>query len=112
VGRFAAVMAGLAASALVSSAAAGASLTNRDERDYKVTIIEGESSREHTLRPAGVLDGICQKGCVIRLNDSEEDEYELEGDEVVSIEDGSLYYDGPDTPGDMGSGEGEKPPKQ
>lgn len=110
--RLAAVLAGLAAAALVSSAAAGASLTNRDDRDYKVTIVEGESSREHTVKPAGVLEGICPKGCVIRLNDSEEDEYELEGNEVVSIEDGSLYYDGPDAQSEPGSGEGSKPQKQ
>ncbi len=41
------------------------------------------------------LEGVCDKGCVIRLNDSEKDEYELKGSEAVSIEDGSLYYDGP-----------------
>jgi hypothetical protein len=32
---------------------------------------------------------------VIRLNDSENDEYELQSSDVVSIEDGYLYYDGP-----------------
>jgi hypothetical protein len=32
------------------------------------------------------------------LNDSEDDEYLLEANDVVSIEDGSLYYEGPDTP--------------
>ncbi len=47
------------------------------------------------MKPSAVLEGICAKGCVIRLNDSENDEYELKGSEVVSIEDGYLYYDGP-----------------
>jgi hypothetical protein len=47
------------------------------------------------LVPSAALKGICQKGCVIRLNDSDNDEYELKGSDVVSIEDGYLYYDGP-----------------
>jgi hypothetical protein len=50
------------------------------------------------LKPSQTLNGICAKGCTIRLNDSEDDEYLLEANDVVSIEDGSLYYEGPDTP--------------
>ena len=86
--------------------AAAVSLTNRDDRDHKIAIIEGESRQQHTLTPSAVLEGICLKGCVIRLNDSESDEYELEGDEVVSIEEGYLYYDGPDGPAEPSPGEG------
>jgi translation initiation factor 1 (eIF-1/SUI1) len=73
-------------------------VTNRDDKDHKVTIIEGEAKKDHTLKAAAVLENLCMKGCVVRLNDSENDEYELEGTEVVSIEDGYLYYDGPETP--------------
>ena len=80
------------------SAAAAASVTNRDDEDFKITVIEGDVKQDHVLKPSQVLEGICQKGCVIRLNDSENDEYELEGTENVSIEEGSLYYDGPDAP--------------
>jgi hypothetical protein len=45
-----------------------------------------------------VLNGICGKGCTVHLNDDEEEEYQLEADDIVSIEEGSLYYDTPDTP--------------
>jgi hypothetical protein len=84
---------------LLSTVAAQAvSITNRDDRDHKVTIIEGETKTDHVLKPAQVLQGICAKGCTVRLNDDEEDEYQLEADDVVSIEEGSLYYDNPDTP--------------
>lgn len=84
---------------LFVDAAHAASITNRDERDHKVTIkVEGESAREQVLKSNGVLSDICPKGCVIRLNDKEADEYELEGPDVVSIEDGLLYYDGPEAP--------------
>jgi hypothetical protein len=75
--------------------ACASSITNRDEKDYKVTIITGEATKDHVLVPSAALEGICQKGCVIRLNDSDNDEYELQGSDVVSIEDGYLYYDGP-----------------
>lgn len=79
--------------------AAAISITNRDEKDHKLTILEDDGAKkaDHTLKPNQVLENICMKGCVIRLNDSEEDEYELvEGNEIVSIEDGYLYYDQPD----------------
>lgn len=88
------------------------SVTNRDDKEVKVSVIEGENKTDHVLKPAEVLDGVCQKGCVIRLNDSENDEYELEGTEVVSVEEGYLYYDGPDgdaEPESQGSGEPSSP---
>ncbi len=91
----------------LSAAAAGISVTNRDDKDHKLTVIEDDGAKktDHALKPTQVLEGICAKGCVIRLNDNEEDEYELEGTEVVSIEEGYLYYDndppadGPSKPG-------------
>ena len=96
--RVAAIVAGAIAAAYCAEATAAVSLTNRDDRDHKVRIIEDDKQQEHSLRPSAALDGVCQKGCIVRLNDSENDEYELEGTEVVSIEDGYLYYDGPETP--------------
>jgi hypothetical protein len=106
----AASLASLVAVALVAGTAAAASLTNRDEREHRITVIEGDSKQDHVLKPSAVLDGICQKGCIVRLNDSDNDEYELEGLEIVSIEDGYLYYDGPDTPVEPAPGEPGKPP--
>lgn len=90
----------LALALMGGNALAAVSITNRDEKDHKLTIIENEGSAkaDHTLKPNQVLENVCAKGCVIRLNDSEEDEYELEGTEVVLIEEGYLYYDGPETP--------------
>ena len=81
---------------LSTTAAHAVSITNRDERDHKVTIIEGEAKADHVLKPSQTLTDICLKGCTIRLNDSEDDEYRLAASDVVSIEDGTVYYDGPD----------------
>jgi hypothetical protein len=86
------------AGCLMSVSAGAVSVTNRDDKEQKIQIVEGELKKDHTLKPAAVLDGVCMKGCVIRLNDNDNDEYELDGTEVVTIEDGYLYYDGPDAP--------------
>ena len=86
----------VALTALVASTAivlATASVTNRDDKDHKLTIIEGEKKQDFTLKPNQVLENICPTGCVLRLNDSEDDEYQLEPKDIVSIEDGYLYYD-------------------
>lgn len=106
--RIAALVVSVAAAAFGAEAAAAVSLTNRDDRDHKVTVIEGERSQDHTLAPSAVLEGFCSEGCVIRLNDSGDDEYQLEGDESVSIEDGFVYYDSPDTPEQPVPGESDE----
>ena len=80
---------------LGTTAAHAVSITNRDEREHKVTVIEGEAAAEHVLSPSQTLTGICLKGCTIRVNNGEDDEYRLMANDVVSIEDGTVYYDGP-----------------
>lgn len=83
------------AALLMTSAASAVTVTNRGDKDVKLTVIEGEAKQEQVLQPGKVLEGVCQKGCIIRLNDSENDDYELEGSEAVSVEEGFLYYDSP-----------------
>ena len=78
------------------SAAHSASISNRDERDYTVTIIEGEAKADHVLKPSQTLSDVCLKGCTIRMNRSEDDDYLLSGGDAVSIEDGTVFYDAPD----------------
>jgi hypothetical protein len=90
--------AAVAMTACISSAYAAASVTNRDDKDHKVMIIEGETKKEYTLKPNEELRDICVSGCVLRLNDSDDDEYQLEAKDIVSIEDGALYYDNADEP--------------
>ena len=86
------------------------SVTNRDDKEHKLTIIEGDAKVDQVLKSLGTLDGVCLKGCVIRLSESENDEYELEGTEVVSIEDGYLYYDGPESGVEVAPGTSAQPP--
>jgi hypothetical protein len=87
--------AGMIAALLLTSTAEAVTITNRDDKEVKLTIIEGDARQDQTLSSGKVLDGVCQKGCIVRLNDSDNDEYELEGSEAVSVEEGFLYYDSP-----------------
>jgi hypothetical protein len=84
------------AALLMTSAASAVTITNRGDKETKVSIIEGSANQDQVLATGKVLEGVCQKGCIIRLNDSENDEYELQGSEIVSVDEGFLYYDGPD----------------
>ena len=81
---------------LSTTAAHAVSITNRDERDHRVTVIEGEAAAEHVLKPSQTLTDICLKGCTIRMNNGEDDAYRLTATDVVSIEDGTVYYEGAD----------------
>ncbi|HJU31008.1 MAG TPA: hypothetical protein VJ740_06130 [Hyphomicrobiaceae bacterium] len=81
-----------------STAAHAVTITNRDDLDHKVTVVEGDTRTEHVLKPQQVLAGVCLKGCTVHLDDDEEEEYQLEAEDVVSIEEGALYYDTPDNP--------------
>lgn len=104
------VIAGLLIAVLLSpSAAQSASITNRDDRDRKVTIIEGGSQKILVLKPNEVIGGICKAGCLIRIDDSREDPFELEGSEITSIEDGQLYDDEAGAPPVSGSGPDVQP---
>lgn len=108
-----ALLALLAIAPLAITCAQAATVTNRDAKEYKLTVLEGDKAQHHVLKPSAVLPDLCPKGCIVRLNDSENDEYELEGTEIVSIEDGYLYYDVPDAvpgpaPG-QGPGQGAAP---
>jgi hypothetical protein len=81
-----------------STSAHAVSITNRDDQDHKVTVVEGDTKTDYVLKPSQALNGICAKGCTVHLDDDEEEEYQLEADDVVSIEEGNLYYDTPSTP--------------
>jgi hypothetical protein len=95
---------------LFPSAVHSASITNRDDRDHKVTVIEGSSQKDHVLKPNAVLDGICETGCLIRIGDNQDDPFELESSDVTSIEEGQLYDDEAGVPSEFGSGASDPGP--
>lgn len=93
-----------------ATAALAASVTNKDDKDHKLTVREGDAKLEQTLKPGGVLDGVCLKGCTVRLGNSEDDEYVLEGPEVLTIEDNKLYDDSVEAKPDAVPGLSTQPP--
>jgi hypothetical protein len=112
--RWLVALVSVALCAVAAPPAEAISITNRDDKEYKVTILEedGTKTTDHVLKPNQVLEGICPKGCVVRLNDNEEDEYELvDGTEIVSIEEGYLYYDQDEAPS-AAPGTGAPPAKK
>jgi hypothetical protein len=70
------------------TAASAISLTNHDTADRKLIVIEGDTQNERVIKAGEKLD-LCDKSCVIRLPDGED--YEFDGPEVVSLQDGLLY---------------------
>jgi hypothetical protein len=78
----------------VLSAAHAASVTNRDDVDRKVTIIEAGNQKDHVLKKDEVLEGVCERGCSIRIDGDDVNPYVLEGTEVTTIEEGDLYAEG------------------
>jgi hypothetical protein len=96
--RFKVGAAALAASVLFGvSTAQAVTITNNDEKEYTITVLEGDKERQVILKPDQRLEGVCPEGCRIRLPDDDED-YEVEGKDSVIIEDGQLFYDDPATP--------------
>jgi hypothetical protein len=87
-----------AALILSGTPSSAATVSNRDDKEHKLTIIEGEAKSEQALKPQQVLEKVCLKSCIVRLNDSEDDEYQLDPEDIVSIEDGYLYHDAPEAP--------------
>lgn len=92
------------AALLATSQANAMQLTNRDTADYKLVLTERDTTQEMIVKPSEILDSICLKGCTIKMPDGEE--YEFDGNEVVSIEEGLMFLDDPSDsgPADVGSG--------
>lgn len=78
---------------LLGRAAEAATITNRDDREHKISILSGAASEARVLKPGDVARDVCPKGCIVRLGDTREGDYEIEGGDVVVIEDGAIYYE-------------------
>jgi hypothetical protein len=85
-----------------SSPAQALKITNHDATVQKMTINENNGSREQTLAPSESIDGFCNSGCSVKMEGGEE--YEFDGNEIVSIEEGLMFLDEPG----QGSGETQK----
>lgn len=71
-----------------------ATVTNGDRVTHTITIIMGTSRKTHELKPGGLLKDLCERRCIVRLDEKGDKDFVLDGSERVTIEDGLLYYDG------------------
>jgi hypothetical protein len=79
------------AALFAATQASALQLTNRDPAAINLVVTENGASKDLVLKSAEMLDGICLKGCTIKTPDGEE--YEFDGTEVVSIEEGLMFLD-------------------
>jgi hypothetical protein len=77
---------------LFGGAAIAANLTNYDEAEQTVVIVENGTETSVSVGPEKTVEDICNSGCTIRLSNGAE--YELNGNEIASIEQEQLYIDG------------------
>lgn len=79
--------------AILPATASAITLTNHDSTEQKLIVIEGDKQSERVIKAGEKLE-LCEKSCVIRLPDGED--YEFDGAETVSLEEGLLFLDNPD----------------
>ncbi len=88
------IPAGVSALLCMASTASAVSISNREDTAQKLTVIVGEARKNHVIKPEETLDGVCKSGCLLRLNnDVRDDPYELQGSDVISIEDGEVWLE-------------------
>lgn len=88
------IPAGVSALFLLASTASAVSISNREDTAQTLTIIVGDARKSRVIKPEETLDNVCKEGCLLRLNnDVRDDPYELQGSDVVSIEDGELWLE-------------------
>lgn len=69
-------------------AAHALTVTNQDKREHTLFILEEDDDWSATIQPGKTLRNLCTSPCSIAIGPKEE--LDLEGNEVVTIEDGRL----------------------
>ena len=87
---------------LFAAPAEALTITNTDPDSHTITVKVGGDSKELTIEPQTEVDPPCDKGCTVELESGEQ--YEMQGGEEVSIEDGVIFVDS--TPGNGDDDEG------
>ncbi|WP_088348662.1 MULTISPECIES: hypothetical protein [Rhodomicrobium] len=83
-------------------------LTNRDTAEHKIAVTEKTATQDIVVKPSQVIEGLCPTGCTMKMADGEE--YEFDGNEVVSIEEGLMFLDEPSDGTTDNSDTGTPPP--
>ncbi|MGF1650427.1 MAG: hypothetical protein ACFCUN_08250 [Hyphomicrobiaceae bacterium] len=76
---------------LSAPAASALTIINKDDRSYRLQIIQGDRTSEVEIGPGAEVDDLCQEPCQVTL-EGDPEPYELEIEDVIQIEDGQLYF--------------------
>ncbi len=77
---------------LVFAAPASAlTISNADPDPHTITVTAGTDTKQLTVEPDQQVDAVCAEGCMVELENGEQ--YQLQGGETVSIEDGVIFVD-------------------
>jgi hypothetical protein len=66
-------------------------ISNTDAKPHTLTVKAGSDSKELTIEPQKSAEPACEPSCTIVIENGEQ--YELQGGEEVSIEDGVVFVD-------------------
>ena len=69
-------------------------LNNRDDVSRNVTVMAKSARRLVTVEPGKAITDFCPDGCIIRVDEDENRDFLIEGNERLSIENGLIYFDG------------------
>jgi len=76
---------------LCTAPAQALTISNIDPDPHTITVTAAGSSQELKVEPQKEVEAPCSEGCKVKLENGEE--YELEGGDAVSIEDGVIFID-------------------
>ena len=94
---------------LCTAPAQALTISNIDPDPHTITVTAAGSSQELKVEPQKEVEAPCSEGCKVKLENGEE--YELEGGDAVSIEDGVIFIDhSPDSDADAAPEEGARAP--
>jgi hypothetical protein len=71
--------------------ASALTISNDDLDPHTVTVTAGTDSKQVTVEPDQQIDAVCAEGCMLELENGEQ--YQMQGGETVSIEDGVIFVD-------------------
>lgn len=90
------LMAGAVAAGVLSfSAVQAATIINRDTSAHTLRVVEGDQEKTIRAEPSQRLDGLCASSCSLYFDDDPE-AYDIAAGDIVSIEDGQLFFEDPE----------------
>jgi hypothetical protein len=71
--------------------ASALTISNEDPDPHTITVTAGTDTKQLTVEPDQQVDAVCAAGCMLELENGEQ--YQMQGGETVSIEDGVIFVD-------------------